>query len=48
MEDDRVRERLNSVNIDKCMGPGRMDPQMLSELASFTVKPLLVIFRRSQ
>lgn len=45
MEDDQVREHLDNVNIDSCIGPGRMDPQVLSELASFIVKPLLVILR---
>lgn len=42
VEEDQVRENLNKLDIDKCMGPNRMYPIVtISNLASVVVGSLL-------
>lgn len=43
---ERVRVHLNKVDIHKFMGPDRMDPQVLRELADIIARGLMIMFER--
>lgn len=44
VEEDQVRESLSKLDIHQSMGPDRMHPQVLREIANVIMRPLLIIF----
>ncbi|GAB0190168.1 hypothetical protein GRJ2_001482100 [Grus japonensis] len=46
-EEDWVREHLGKLDTHKSMGPNRIRPQVLRELADVIARPLSIIFERS-
>ncbi|NWX33671.1 RTJK polymerase, partial [Notiomystis cincta] len=47
VKEDWVRKHLGKLDIHKSMGPDRMHPGVLRELADTIVRPLTIIFERS-
>lgn len=47
VEEDQVRESLSKLDIHQSMGPDRMHPQVLREIANVIMRPLLIIFDQS-
>jgi len=47
VEEDQVREDLSKLGIHKPMGPDRMCPRVLRELADVIVRPLAITFDQS-
>ena len=47
VEKDQAKEHLNKPNVPKPMGPGKIHPWAMRELADAIVRPLLMIFENS-
>lgn len=48
MEEDQIRENVTKLKVCKIMGPERLPPQVLRELADIIASPLSNIFETSE
>ena len=47
IEEDKVKHLLQKLDVNKSLGPDKIHPRILAELAEFLAGPVTLIFRKS-